>query len=70
MKIENTRIATSGLLRCCIQTLREIPPGTRVQSGDLKQCAYCGDWMWLKGDRWEWWVDHTKPPFDRSQEES
>lgn len=48
-------IRIGGLLRCCLATVSEIGPPTRMlKEGDTLACSYCDDLMRFRDGAWEW----------------
>lgn len=45
-----------GVMRCCIQTEREIgPPAAMLTEGDTLPCTYCPSGLVWSNGAWEWW---------------
>lgn len=52
-------IRSAGLLRCCIQTLRQRE--TPGEEGDVQPCQHCSSWARFRDGAWEWARRVEKP---------
>ena len=54
-------IRPGGLMRCCVQTLNELPADRVDREGEVLKCNYCEGWMRFCKGAWEWMPEAPKP---------
>lgn len=53
--LEPLPLKIGGLLRCCVETWREIAPDAiDTSEGDTLACSYCTGSMIVRGGYWVW----------------
>ena len=43
MNLEDTRIESAGVMRCCLETVAQEYEGKNVKLGDKSKCLYCNE---------------------------
>lgn len=57
MKVSDTSYVSGGLMRCCLQTLMELPLDMEVSEDTILDCTYEGEGsarMILQDGVWRW----------------
>lgn len=54
MKLKDTRIRIGGLMRCCLETIYQLPPDTDYTEGIVVPCKHCSSSVILEDGKWRW----------------
>lgn len=57
MKVDETRLAIGGLMRCCTGTLSKWAQehqDEELEDGTIVECEYCSESMILDNGTWRW----------------
>lgn len=53
MKVEDTKIQTAGVMRCCLESVAREHLGSEVEEGTQSVCEHCGTPFRLVGIAWQ-----------------